>query len=183
MPHSIRASRIGPFQPPYPSRYDVPLKRTPTTACSSRYPTLLGLRRPPQEYGHPSTGFIYLYSAAFRIVWGLYCCPPGPGPPKFHLRVTSPSCLAPLVGRWRPSTMTLQSRLPYWTESSVGASRFPSSPGEGPPRKRIVEWDYALSYKQIYIFQTSQEKNGICLKQPCSLTIWPETCPRHRTVL
>ena len=119
-PHSIRSLRIGSFLPPYPSRYDVPLKRTPTAACSSRYPAPLGLRRQPQEYGHPLKGSVYLYPAAFRIVRGLHCCSPDPGPPKYNLRVASSSSLAPLVGRGRPSATTPQGRLPYCTEKPLG---------------------------------------------------------------
>ena len=109
-----------------------------------------GSLQQPQEYGHPLKGSIYLYPTAFRIVRGLHCCSPDPGTLKYHLHVASSLSLAPLVGRGRPSTTTPRGRLPYWTEKPVGASRFPSSLGEGSPRKRIVEEDCMLSCK-IYI--------------------------------
>ena len=138
------------FSTTVPSKVRCSSEMDASAACSSRYPAPLGLRRQPQEYGHPLKGSVYLYPAAFRIVQGLHCCSPDLGPPKYHLRVVSSSSLAPLVGRGRPSTTTHQDRLPYWTERPVGAPRFPSSPGEDPPRKRIVEEDCVLSCKNIY---------------------------------
>ena len=156
-----------------------------TDACRSMFVNISGASGSPEAavgVRLPLKGSVHSYPAVDRTVRGLHCWSPDPGPPKCHLRVMSSSSLAPPFGHGRPSATTPRSRPPYWVEKPVEASHFRSSQGEGPPKNRIVVEDCVLSCKE-HIFQALQETNGICLKHPCLLTIWPKACPRHETVL
>src|SRR4051812_49350463 len=110
MLHSIRFSRIEPFQPPHPSRYDVLPRRTPIAACLSIYPMFLNLQKLLQEYGLPSKGHAHLFSESSptinRTVQGIYWWSLDPGLPKYHLWAVSSSPLAPLVDQERSSGTT-----------------------------------------------------------------------------